>query len=115
MALYRRNGGSHFSGTVALINKNIQNKILPMLDYVKLVSHVTHTLVEDYGTEYPDDSLEFIELPVIIRGRNTGYIRLGIVSLDLQSSGEHWGTYFLIPQGVIDPGAEKFLRNMPAI
>ncbi len=96
-----------------------------MLDYVKLeqscnsedvsyageVLKLLHdTLVENYGTENLDDSLEFVELPAIIRGR-TGHIGLGIVSLDLQSSGEHWGTYFLTPQGVIDQGAEKISKE----
>ncbi|WP_199242565.1 hypothetical protein [Desulfosporosinus fructosivorans] len=28
-------------------------------------------------------------------------------TLDLESSGEHWGTFFLTPRGVIDQGKEK--------
>lgn len=110
-------------------SKNLQdifidklNEILPIVYFVKLdqscnsedttyageVLKLLHdSLVEIYGTEYLDDSNEFVELPAVIRGRNTGYIGLGIVSLDLQSSGEHWGTFFLTPKGVIDHGAEN--------
>lgn len=33
------------------------------------------------------------------RGRNTGHMGLGIVTLDLESFGEHWGTFFLTPKG----------------
>ena len=61
-----------------------------------------------YKTDYLDSyTYEFIEVPAVIRGQDTGHIGLGIVSLDLGSSGEHWGTFFLTPKGVIDQGAEK--------
>lgn len=95
------------------------NKVLPTLDYVKLdqscnsedtsyacevLKKLHDTLVEVYGTDFLDGSHEFVELPAIIRGRNTGHIGLGIVSLDLPSSGEHGGTFFLTPKGIIDHG-----------
>lgn len=44
---------------------------------------------------------------MVIRGHNTGHISLGTVSLDLESSGEHWGTFFLTPLGVIDQNEGK--------
>lgn len=71
-------------------------------DYAKEVLKQMHdAFVEVYGTDYLDNSdYEFVELPVV----NIG---LGIVSLDLDSSGEHWGTFFLTPMGVIDQGNEK--------
>ena len=40
--------------------------------------------------------------------RESGF---GIVFLDLQSSDEHWGTFFLTPQGVINQGAEKISKE----
>ncbi|MHB8061623.1 MAG: hypothetical protein ACYDG2_03140 [Ruminiclostridium sp.] len=59
------------------------------------------------GTDYLDSGYEFVDIPAVIQGRNTGHIGLGIVTLDLESSGEHWGTFFLTPMGVIDQGGEK--------
>ena len=114
-------------------SKNLQgmfidklNVRLPTVDFVKLdqscnsedttyageVLKLLHdSLVETYGTDYLDDSHEFVELPAVIRGRNTGHIGLGIVSLDLQSSGEHWGTFFLTPKGVIAHGSENVSKD----
>lgn len=99
------------------------NSILPTVDFVKLdkacnsaedgyakeiLKRLHDAFMEVYGTDYLDDSdHEFVELPAVIKGRNTGHVGLGIVSLDLQSSGEHWGTFFLTPMGVIDHGEEK--------
>lgn len=107
-------------------NKNLQdafiksiNGILTDIDFAKLDvscnseedSYAKETLekmhdafVEIYGTDYLDSVYEFVELPAVIRGRGTGHIGLGIVTLDLQSSGEHWRTFFLTPRGVIDQG-----------
>ena len=61
--------------------------------------------VKTYGTDYLDDgSYEFVSIPAVIRSRNTGKLCLGIVTLDLESSGEHWGTDFLTPYGVVSQG-----------
>ncbi len=49
--------------------------------------------IETYGTDYHDSDYEFVELPAVIQGRNTSHNDLGIVTLDLESSGEHWGTH----------------------
>lgn len=43
---------------------------------------------------------EFIEMPAVICGNN-GRMCLGLVCLDLSSSGEHWETDFFTPYGVI--------------
>lgn len=76
--------------------------------YTKEILKRMHDLcVEVYGTDYFDGhNYEWIDLPAVIRGRNTGHIGLGIITLDLESSGEHWGTFFLTPKGVIDQGGE---------
>ena len=115
-------------------NKNLKitfiqrlNEILPTLNFVRLdqscntddtayaeeiLKKLHDVLVETYGTDYLDnESYEFVELPAIIRGRSTGNIGLGIVTLDLSSSGEHWGTFFLTPKGVIDQGSGKMQKE----
>ena len=58
------------------------------------------------GMIYGED-IEFIQLPAVICGRESGHIALGIVTIDLQSSGEHWGTFFLTPYGVLDQGSKN--------
>jgi hypothetical protein len=111
-------------------NKNLQaayierlNILLPTLDFAKLdhscnsnkdgyakeiLKQLHDAFIEVHGTDYLEvGSYEFIELPAVIRGRNTGHIGLGIVTIDLESSGEHWGTFFLTPNGVIDQNGEK--------
>lgn len=68
--------------------------------------------VSVYQTDYLDrGEYEFVELPAVIRGRNTGHIALGIVTLDLEASGEHFGTFFLTPHGVIDQGGEDITEQ----
>jgi hypothetical protein len=37
----------------------------------------------------------------VLRGRETGKICLALLDIDLSSSGEHWGTTFLVWSGVI--------------
>jgi len=78
-------------------------------EYAKDILKQMHDLfVGVYHTDSLDNnSFEFVDLPAVVRGKNTGHIGLGLVTLDLQSSGEHWGTYFLTPRGVIDHGFEE--------
>lgn len=102
------------------------NAILPGVDFSKLdrscnseddgyakevLKQMHDIFVEVYGTDYFDrynsHTDEFIEFPAVIRGCNTGHISLGLVTLDLDSSAEHWGTFFFTPKGVIVQGAEK--------
>ena len=70
-------------------------------DYARSILQALHkAFVSVYQTDYLDrGEYEFVELPAVIRGRNTGHIALGIVTLDLESSGEHFGTFFLTPHG----------------
>ena len=55
-------------------------------------------------------------MPAVIRGQN-GKMCLGIVCLDLSSSGEHWGTTFFTPYGILEQGnqmsavEQKFIRQ----
>ncbi|MDK2965797.1 hypothetical protein [Lacrimispora sp.] len=77
--------------------------------YAKEILKRMHDLcVEVYGTDHFDDhTYEIVDLSAVIQGRNTRHVGLGIVTLDLESSGEHWGTFFLTPKGVIEQGGES--------
>lgn len=76
--------------------------------YAREILKQMHDLfTEVYRTDSLDYEYEFVDVPAVIRGRNTGHICLGAVTLDLQSSGEHNGTWFFTPKGVIDQGFEK--------
>ena len=69
--------------------------------------------IETYGTEYLEDGkYEFVDIPAVIRSRNTGKLCLGIVTLDLESSGEHWETVFITPHGAITQGDQEMLESM---
>lgn len=64
-------------------------------------------LVETYGADYFDwRSGDFVDVPAVIKGEKSGHISLGLVNLDLQSSGEHWGTYIFTENGVLDHGGK---------
>lgn len=66
--------------------------------------------IDVYKTDCLDSHThEFIEVPAIVRGKNTGHIGLAILSIDIESSGEHCGTFFLTPRGVIEQGSKKLL------
>lgn len=71
----------------------------------KVLKEMHDAFVKIYGTDYLDNgSYEFVSIPAVIRSRCTGKLCLGIVTLDLSSSGEHWGTDFLTPYGVVSQG-----------
>jgi len=77
-------------------------------EYAKEILKQMHDLfVEVYRTDNLDSGYEFVDMPAVIQGQNTKHIGLGIVTLDLQSSGEHYGTFFLSPGGIIDDGSEE--------
>lgn len=77
-------------------------------DYAKEILKQMHDIFTDvYGKDSLDSSYGFVELPAVVQGRNTGHIGLGIVTLDLESSGEHWGTFFLTLKGILDQNGEK--------
>ena len=45
---------------------------------------------EVYGEGYVDESYGMIMVPAVVRGRESGIQALALVTLDLESSGEHW-------------------------
>lgn len=94
------------------------NTILGEVDFEKLLdsangqdqSYAMDTLkqlhqafVDTYGTDcITDRELGFIDVPAVIRGRKAGEVFLGLVTIDMESSGEHWNTNFFMEEGVAD-------------
>ena len=94
------------------------NTILEDVDFAKLhesangrdqsyamdtMKQLHQAFVDTYGTDCViDRELGFIDVPAVIRGRKAGEVFLGLVSLDLESSGEHWNTQFFMEDGVVD-------------
>ena len=77
----------------------------------------TNEEIDVYGEEpLSRDDYNFVDMPAVIRGQN-GKMCLGIVCLDLSSSGEHWGTTFFTPYGILEQGnqmsavEQKFIRQ----
>ena len=68
-----------------------------------MLNELTVATANIYGDvlepEHGDDDLVLV--PGIVRGRETGQICVALLTLDLSSSGEHWGTDFLTCYGVI--------------
>ena len=59
---------------------------------------------EVYGEGYVEEGYGMVMMPAVIRGRESGIHALALVTLDLESSGEHWGTTFLSPGGPLVQG-----------
>ena len=110
--------------------ENLNKNVLPHIDYTRLqASYATagkeyakevlkqlhDEFVTVYETDYIDeDSGEFVTVPAIIQGRKTGEICIGLVDLDLLSSGEHYGTDLLTKYGVCEqcnPDAPKEVND----
>lgn len=94
----------------------LDTEVFPKIDYEKYL-HACHNHDLEYPTEllkmfheafvqiYGDDLLterdaEWIILPAVLQSEKTGDILVGLVELDLSSSGEHWSTNFLTPYGM---------------
>lgn len=100
----------------AYIDK-LNKDILPHLDFKKLhescnadlqyAKDVLKSLHDAFVDVYQTDTLsdrdfEFVLVPAVIQAEKTGNLSLGILTLDIASSGEHWGTIFFTDQGLID-------------
>lgn len=68
-----------------------------------ILKQLHQAFVDTYGTDcITDRELGFIDVPAVIRGRKAGEVFLGLVSIDLESSGEHWNSVFFMEDGVVD-------------
>lgn len=99
------------------LNK-INTDILPNVDYNKLnssyktdemkyakdiLNKLHMAFIEIYGTDTLDSSYEFVTMPAVIKGINTNNICIGLIDIDVSSSGEHWGTAYFTEKGVVLP------------
>lgn len=88
------------------------NEILDKTDFLLLnmscntenTSYAAETLLamhqafeEVYGEGYVDEKYGMVMMPAVVKGTESGIKALALVTLDLESSGEHWGTTFLTP------------------
>ena len=48
-----------------------------------------------YGEGYVDEAYGMVMMPAVVCGRDSGIRTLALVTLDLESSGEHFGTIFM--------------------
>lgn len=110
------------------------NRVLQEVDYKKLdqscngenpeyAKEVLEQMHEAFLSAYGSHDLErneyeFVELPAVIRGRNSGRNALGIVTLNLQFASELCRAYIFTPHGVVQYGdaplmeiEKKFLRK----
>ena len=87
----------------------------------EILKQLHQAFVDTYGTGcITDRDLGFIDVPAVIRGRKAGEVFLGLVTLDLEGSGEHWNTNFFMEEGVVDQsgigegsqGTADFLRRV---
>jgi hypothetical protein len=100
--------------------EHINEHILPFIDYNRLqqsyetdmeyakgVLNKLHiAMIEVYETEYFDRDFEgsddgIIVVPGVALGKESEELRIGFFDIDLESSGEHWGTDFLCKYGVV--------------
>ena len=89
--------------------------------YAKGVLNALHmAAVEVYGSDCLEDGgeLEYVLLPGIIQSKANGNLCIGLLEIDLLSSGEHCGTDFLTRFGCVNqsdsemPGkVKRFLSN----
>jgi hypothetical protein len=105
---------------IGYINANI----LTLIDYDKLydsyetdmvyakgvLNHLHQAMIEVYGserlTEEDGDDEGFVLVPGLLRGMASGRICLALFNLDLEGSGELWGTFFLCEAGVVSQDSE---------
>ena len=93
----------------------------PENTYAKQVLATIHqAFTKAYGGEVLscDRNGDFVDVPAVIRAKSTGELCVGLVFLDLSSSGEHWSTSFLTKYGMLtqdmvgDPVQKKRIRRM---
>lgn len=102
------------------------NEILDKTDFLLLnmscntenTSYAAETLLamhqafeEVYGEGYVDEKYGMVMMPAVVKGTESGIKALALVTLDLESSGEHWGTTFLTPGGPLVQGNAELTKE----
>lgn len=71
----------------------------------KLLKLLHEEFCDSFGTDDVEDLIDgedvFIHLPAVMRSRETGELCVGLVYVDTESSGEHWGTAFAFSNGFV--------------
>ena len=60
-----------------------------------------------YGEGYVDEEYGMVMMPAVVCGRDSGIRTLALVTLDLESFGEHFGTIFMTPGGLLEQGSSS--------
>lgn len=72
----------------------------------ELLKMMHEEFCEAFGTSDVDELIDgddvFIHLPAVMRSRETGELCVGLVYVDIESSGEHWGTAFAFSNGFVN-------------
>lgn len=105
---------------------HIRSHILPFIDYSELqrsyetdmvyAKGILNRLHITMGLVYGGESLGGMDegdvvVPGIIRGSRSGNLCIALLTLDLSSSGEHWGTDYLCKYGVISQDGNSPISN----
>lgn len=77
------------------------------LDYAKsILARMHRSLLKIYETDhFTSACTDLVDLPAVVKSHNTGRLAIGLVTIDLESSGEHYGTAFFTGRGVLQQGA----------
>ena len=67
----------------------------------EILKQMHQEYVKTYGISYAVRDMGFVTFPAVIQGQD-GAIYPGLVDLDLQSSGEHYGSSLITPFGVVN-------------
>lgn len=76
-------------------------------DYAKgILARMHRSLLKIYETDnFTSACTDLVDLPAVMKSHNTGRLAIGLVTIDLESSGEHYGTAFFTGRGVLQQGA----------
>lgn len=84
-----------FADEIENANDNYTTEILKQLH---------DKFVEIYDTDNIDELTGFVQVPAIVEALQTGNYYPALVTLDTDSSCEHWGVCLMTPMGVIEHG-----------
>ncbi len=93
----------------------INKEVIPCIEWIGMKNAYKHNdmavpidllrmlhekYLEVYGTEHIDCSMGMVTVPGLVQASD-GNIYPAILDIDASSSGEHWGTHFFTPKGVL--------------
>jgi hypothetical protein len=116
--IYKGKRGKDMAQPIDLFVNKLNRSILPSIDYDRLeksysegpgdytkevLDKLHKAFMDVYGSDYVNESTgDMVIAPAVIRAEKSGNLCIGLVTLDITSSGEHWGTSFLTRFGVLD-------------